>query len=71
MQQLILKNDLPPGKMDALLNFLKQWGIDAEVKSSPAKTVEKESGFTLSVGIWKDYAIDAQGLRKQAWERAK
>jgi hypothetical protein len=31
--------------------------------------VKKETGFTLYAGIWKDNAIDANELRKQAWKR--
>jgi hypothetical protein len=68
MQQLILKNDISESKMKALLHFLKNWDIDAEVKKE-VKIAKKKSDFTLSVGIWKDYLIDAKDLRNQAWKR--
>ena len=69
MQQLILKNDVEQSKIDALLHFLRSWGIDAEVKTMTPKDVEKKNDFTLSAGIWKDYDMDAYELRKQAWNR--
>ena len=56
--------------MDALLNFLKSWDIEAELKTSP--TIEKKnSDFSLSAGMWKDYTVDAKELRIQAWNRNK
>lgn len=70
MQQLILKKDIEQTKMDALLNFLKSWDIEAELKTSPI-IAKKKSDFSLSAGIWKDYNIGAKELRKQAWERNK
>jgi hypothetical protein len=70
MQHLILKKDIEQNKMDALLYFLKSWNIEAELKSSPVIT-KKKSTFSLSAGIWKDYNIDANKLRTQAWNRNK
>ena len=69
MQQLILKNDIPQSKMDALINFLKSWDIEAEVKTDAQITSKKKSDFTLTAGLWKDNAVDANELRKQAWTR--
>ena len=69
MQQLILKNDIPQSKMDALINFLKSWDIEAEVKTDTLVTSKKKSDFTLSAGLWKDNAVGANELRKQAWTR--
>jgi len=71
MQQLILKNDVSPGKMDALLQFLNSWGIEAELQTTELPAGKKKNEFTLSAGIWKDYNIDAGELRKQAWNRNK
>ncbi len=70
MQQLILKKDIEQSKMEALLNFLKSWNIDAELKTSSI-TTKKKSSFSLAAGIWKDYNIDANKLRTQAWNRNK
>jgi hypothetical protein len=57
--------------MDALLNFLKQWDIDAELKTTATPAPKKETAFTLAAGIWKDYDLNATELRKQAWGRNK
>lgn len=69
MQQLILKKNISKSKMEALINFLKSWDIEAELKTSTEVTPKKKSKFSLSAGLWKDKAIDASELRKQAWNR--
>lgn len=69
MTQLIFKNDLEQNKLEALLQFLKTWNIDAELKTSTRKTVNKKNDFSLASGIWKDYSIDANELRNNAWSR--
>ncbi|MFY7887376.1 MAG: hypothetical protein ACOVOW_00600 [Spirosomataceae bacterium] len=68
MQQLILKTDIDATKMEALLFFLKSWNIDAELKTTPMLK-EKKQDFSLAVGMWEDYDINANELRKQAWNR--
>ena len=70
MQKLILKKDIEQSKMEALLYFLKSWNIPVELQTSPI-TAKKKSDFSLSVGLWKDYEIDASKLRKQTWNRNK
>jgi hypothetical protein len=69
MQQLILKKDISQSKMEALIYFLKSWDIEAEVKINTEVSAKKKTDFSLSVGLWKDNAIDANELRKQAWNR--
>lgn len=69
MQQLILKKDISQSKMEALIYFLKSWDIEVEVKTNTAVSIKKETDFSLSVGLWKDNSIDANELRKQAWNR--
>ncbi len=69
MQQLILKKDISPSKMEALIHFLKSWGIEAEVKLNTAMVTKKKSVFSLASGLWKNTTIDANELRKQAWNR--
>ncbi len=68
MQQLILKTDIDATKMEALLFFLKSWNIDAELKTTPMLK-EKKQDFSLAVGMWENYDINANELRKQAWNR--
>ena len=70
MQQVILIKDIEKAKMDALLNFLKTWDIEAELKTSRV-VAKKKSEFTLSAGIWEDNNIDAKELRAKVWNRNK
>jgi hypothetical protein len=70
MIQLILKNDIEKNKIDVLLSLLKSWNIEAEMKTITPTVTKKESVFSLSEGIWKDYNIDAKELRKKSWNRA-
>lgn len=68
MTEIILKNDIGKERLKALIDFLKSWNIDAEVKSDPEFVKPKsESNYSLAEGMWKDYEIDANGLRKEAW----
>lgn len=70
MQQLTLKKDLEKSKMRAFLHFLKSQNIEAELKTTPAPKATpakpKEKGdLSLSVGLWKDYDLEAKELRKK------
>ena len=69
MQQLILKNDISPSKIEALIHFLKSWDIEAELKTSTETSSTNKIDFSLSEGLWKDRVIDVSELRKQAWNR--
>lgn len=66
MTQITLKNEIDAHKLSALLGFLRSFDIEAEVKISE-KVTKKSEDFSLSVGLWQDYEIDAKELRKQAW----
>lgn len=48
MQQLILKRDLPKLKLEALLNFLKVWEIDIELKKYIPNQIEIDDATLLS-----------------------
>lgn len=70
MQHIVLKKELSKSKLNALLSFLKGWGVDAEVKSTNIETNQMSSSeFTLNTEIWKDIEISASELRKNAWNR--
>jgi hypothetical protein len=69
MTELILKKDIDDSKMQALLAFLKSWGVEVEVKKTSTTSVKKVDEFSLSTGLWSDYAIDSSELRKKAWLR--
>jgi tRNA A37 threonylcarbamoyladenosine dehydratase len=68
MTEIILKNDIGEERLKALIDFLKSWNIDAEVKSdSEFLEPDSQSEYSLAEGMWKDYKIDAKDLRKEAW----
>jgi len=69
MVELVLKNNIRKEKMDALLHFLRSWDIDIEIKNLPKAKIEKKNkDLSLSIGMWKDYDINATELRKKAWK---
>lgn len=72
MIQIILSDDIEKSKIDALVQFLKTWNINAELKRTfvPKKKKDKEE-FSLAAGIWEGYDIEANELRKNAWNRGK
>jgi hypothetical protein len=71
MTELILKQDIDENKMKALLDFLKSWGIDVELKKTISKTANKTNEFSLAAGLWENYQINSSELREQAWRRNK
>lgn len=71
MTELILKQDIDENKMKTLLDFLKSWGIEVELKTSISKTAKKTQKFSLSAGLWEDYHINSSELRNDAWNRNK
>ncbi len=68
MVELILNSDIEKSKIEALIKFLKSWNINAQIKSPNTLNTKKKKEFTLSAGIWKDYRIDANDLRKKSLE---
>lgn len=66
MTEIILKNDLEKSKLDALIQFLKSWNIEVEIKKTKSTISKNTSVFSLSNGIWKDFNINSNELRKQA-----
>lgn len=71
MIHLVLKDDIDKAKLDALLFFLKSWNIEVELQRSSSTDPKEESAFSLSVGLWEDYPIDANKLRQQTWNRIR
>jgi hypothetical protein len=69
MTEIVLKNNIEKSKMDALLSFLKTWGLEAELRTINEQSNKKSAKFTLTAGLWKDYNVSADNLRKQAWQR--
>ncbi|MEO7316253.1 MAG: hypothetical protein ABIW47_13780 [Ginsengibacter sp.] len=71
MVEIILKNNIDKDKIEALLQFLKSLNIEAMIKNDDLFEERKKADFTISSGLWKDYSIDGNQLRKQSWERNK
>ncbi|WP_316826890.1 hypothetical protein [Pedobacter miscanthi] len=69
MTAIILKDNVEQRKIDALLNFLKSWDIDAELRITDSEKSAKIVDFSLSKGIWSDYNIDSKELREKSWKR--
>ncbi|MGN7989814.1 hypothetical protein ACTJKC_20890 [Pedobacter sp. 22226] len=69
MTEIILKDNLEQRKIDALLNFLKSWDIDAELRITNAEKSTETVEFSLSKGIWSDYDVNSEELRDKAWKR--
>lgn len=57
MTEIILKGDVEQSKIDALLSFLQSSNIDAEVKITDVKKIQKSSAFSLAKGTWSDYNV--------------
>jgi hypothetical protein len=62
MTQLLLKSKINQKKLNALLFFLKEWDIDAEITTIPDKNFVAMSyvPFSETIGMWKDYCYRCQ-----------
>jgi hypothetical protein len=67
MTQLILKTDIDLTRLVVLLDLLKTWHIDTEVKPSKSKSKSGYEPFSETIGMWADRDIDDKQLREQAW----
>lgn len=68
MTEIILKDKIEQGKIDALLTFLKSLDIDAELRTTEEQKSTEAVVFSLAKGIWSDYNIDSAELRQKAWK---
>lgn len=73
MTQLILNSDIDKTKLEVLRKLFESWNLKFEVKKTSVekKSTDKKISFFDGAGIWADYDIDADKLRKQAWKRGK
>ena len=74
MTHLILKNDIKPIQLNALMQILHTWDIDAETVPSTTRVKAKKPAATNAGdplagirGMWADRDIDAKKLRQEAW----
>ena len=68
MIEIILKDKIEENKMEALIQFLKGLKIEAIFKQDYVFKQRKKVGFSLSIGLWKDYSIGGNELRNQSWD---
>ena len=72
MTELILKQSIDDDKLKTLLDFLKSWGVDVEVRNltdEKQADLAPQQAFPFSIGIWNDYTVDDKTLRRDAWKR--
>jgi len=62
----IVKERIPQNHMDIILSLFKSWDIDVKVEKVDVPKTEV-STLSFSAGLWSDYDIDDQTLRKKAW----
>ncbi len=69
MEQLVL-NIKDSSKLSFLMQLIKQLDFVEVAKVKKKKTATKYDFFS-SAGLWADREVNAQELRKQAWNRIK
>ena len=67
MVEIILKDKIDQDKMKALLQLVKSLNLEVIVKDEYLLNEREKVEFSLSVGLWEDYSIDGNELRKQSW----
>jgi len=68
MTQILLHNSIDNMQMNVLMGLFNSWNVDAVIKDE--KKSEKKSFsqlFSKTRGMWKDYDIDGDKLRNEAW----
>lgn len=65
MTELVLKGLYDPKKLEAIINFLKSWDIEVEVRTKEKKA-EKKFLFENSFGMWENHDdIDIKNIRQK------
>ena len=68
MTQIILHNSIDNMQMNVLLGLFNSWNVNAEI-TNENKSEKKNFTqlFSKTRGMWKDYDIDGDRLRNEAW----
>ena len=69
MTELVLKGEIDQKKLDSIVNFLRSWDIDVEVKGASTKKRKQKAFFTESFGMWADRDINIKEIRQKSRER--
>jgi len=68
MTQILLQNSIDNMQMNVLMGLFNSWNVDVVIKEE--KKPENKSFsqlFSRTRGMWKDYDIDGDKLRNEAW----
>jgi len=68
MTQIVLKNSIDSIQMGALMKLFDSWNVTVEVtEEKKPKNKSFSQLFSKTRGMWKDYDIDGNKLRNEAW----
>jgi hypothetical protein len=66
MTEILLKSNINSRQLNSLIWFLRSWNIEAEIKSSDARSADDdEDPFAEVRGIWANRDYDLKEVRKQ------
>jgi hypothetical protein len=72
MTQIVLQNSIDTMQMSVLRGLFNSWNVAVEIKEEKKPEVKTSSQrFARTIGMWKDYEIDAKQLRRDAWGTEK
>jgi hypothetical protein len=68
MTQIVLKNSIDTTQMSVLTRLFDSWNVAVEFKEEKKpETKTFAQLFSKTRGMWKDYDIDGDKLRNEAW----
>jgi len=68
MTQIILQNSIDNIQMNVLMGLFNSWNVNVEIKNEKESESKSFSQlFSKTRGMWKDYDIDGDKLRNEAW----
>ena len=68
MTHIVLKNSIDNMQMSVLMGLFNSWNVDVVIKDKKKSENKSFSQlFSKTRGMWQDYNIDGNKLRKEAW----
>ena len=68
MTQITLKSSINNMQMSILMGLFNSWNVDVIIKDEKKSENKSFSQlFSKTRGMWKDYDIDGNKLRNEAW----
>ena len=69
MAQIVLRNNIDTMQMNVLKGLFNSWNVAIEIKEEKKTETKSFSQlFSKTRGMWQDYDIDANKLRKTVWK---